>query len=157
MENRHSQSIPADVIQQINVKLNEIKTLMKPYAVTLTPAERRELPKMGEKSLSFVEKSHDYAVENPNFVPTFLDMSAFDLDYADARGLWVIRNNANQVYEMIDDSAMAAGSESYQAALIFYNAVKIAAAQDVPGAKVRYEELRQRFPGGKRKTNAPEE
>jgi hypothetical protein len=35
--------------------------------------------------------------------------------------------------------------------LIFYNSVKAAAAQDVPGAKAVYEELKQRYPGGRRK------
>jgi hypothetical protein len=47
---------------------------------------------------------------------------------------------------------MAAGSEGYQAALVFYKSVKMAAAQDVPGAKAVYEELKTRFPQrGKRK------
>jgi hypothetical protein len=39
---------------------------------------------------------------------------------------------------------------------VFYKSVKMAAAQDVPGAKAVYEELRTRFPGGKRKTGEPE-
>ena len=47
---------------------------------------------------------------------------------------------------------MTAGSEAYQAALAFYSAVKSAAAQDVPGAKAVYEELRERFPGHRRKS-----
>jgi hypothetical protein len=41
--------------------------------------------------------------------------------------------------------------EAYQAVLVFYKSVKIAAAQDIPGAKAVYEELKTRFPGGKRK------
>ncbi|GHU43561.1 hypothetical protein FACS1894190_14190 [Spirochaetia bacterium] len=46
---------------------------------------------------------------------------------------------------------MAAGSKAYQAALVFYSSVKVAAAQDVPGAKAVYDELKTRFPSGKRK------
>jgi hypothetical protein len=76
-------------------------------------------------------------------------MMAFDIDFTDAHGLWPVRNDAQQVYEMLDDTVMASGSESYQAALVFYNAVKAAAAQDVPGAKAVYDELKQRFPGHK--------
>jgi hypothetical protein len=48
---------------------------------------------------------------------------------------------------------MVAGSEAYQAALIFYNSVKMAVRQDVPGAKAIHEELMKRFPHGKRKKN----
>jgi hypothetical protein len=50
---------------------------------------------------------------------------------------------------------MAVGSEAYQAALVFYKSVKMA-AQDIPGAKAVYEELKTRFPGGKRKTGETE-
>jgi hypothetical protein len=61
-------------------------------------------------------------------------------------------NTATQLMENIDDTAMCAGSESYQAVLVFYNAAKQAASNDVPGAKAIYEEHRKRFPGGKRRT-----
>jgi TolA-binding protein len=54
------------------------------------------------------------------------------------------------------DTEMTAGSEAYQAALVFYKSVKMAAAQDVPGAKAVYEELKTRFPGGKRKAGETE-
>jgi hypothetical protein len=150
MENKHLEAIPADVLTQVHIRLNEIRTLLKPYAVTLTPEERRELPKMGQKSFTFVEKSYAYATENPAIVPSYLDMQAFSIDFADAHGLWPVRNDAQQVYELLDDTAMASGSESFQAALVFYNAAKAAAAQDVPGAKAVYDELKQRFPGHKR-------
>jgi hypothetical protein len=152
MINRHSRNIPADIIRQIDTKLNEIRELMKPYAITLTPTERREMPKMGEKSFAFVEKSHDYALNYPNLVPSYLDMLEFDIDFADARGLWSIRNSAKQVYDIIDDTAMAAGSESFQAALLFYSTVKTAAAKNSLGAKTIFEELKQRFPSHRRKS-----
>jgi hypothetical protein len=151
MDNRHLQAIPPDVIAQVQAKLNEIKAILKPFTVTLTPAERHDMLKMGEKSLTFVEKAHDFAVENPEFVPPFLDMMQFDIDFADARGLWTIRNDAMQIYEMIDDTAMVAGSEAYYAALVYYNSTKVASAQDIPGAKAIHDELSRRFPKGKRK------
>jgi hypothetical protein len=154
MKNEHLEAIPVDVIAQVKSKLNEIRTALKPYAVALTPDERRKLPKMGEKSLTFVEKSYNYALENPLFVPSYLNMQTFGVDSSDAHGLWTVRNDAQQVYEMLDDSVLSAGSESYQASLVFYNAVKAAAAQDVPGAKAIYEELKHRFPGHKHKTSS---
>jgi hypothetical protein len=36
---------------------------------------------MSEKTLSFVEKAHEFAAQNPNLVPSFLDMAAFDIDF----------------------------------------------------------------------------
>jgi hypothetical protein len=51
---------------------------------------------------------------------------------------------------------MVSGSEAFNASLVFYNSAKVAAAQDVPGAKAIYEELKRRFPRGKSKNNPPE-
>jgi hypothetical protein len=157
MDNDIKKVIPDTVIDEIQTKLNEIKTLLSSYIVSLTPAERRNMLKMGDKSLAFVEKSHDFAIENPTIVPQFLDMQMFDTDFDNAHGLWTVRNDAMQVYEMIDDTAMVSGSESFNAALVFYNSVKVAAAQDIPGAKAIYEDLKTHFPRVKSKNNPPEQ
>jgi hypothetical protein len=88
------------------------------------------------------------------YLPTGIFTQAqFDTDMADATGLRVLNTSARQLADNIDDTAMVAGSESYQASLVFYNAVKVAAAQNVPGAKEVYSDLKNRFPGKKRKTD----
>lgn len=151
MENKHVNAVPAEVIEQAQNLLTQVKELMNPYAIVLTPKERHSLLKMGEKSFAFVEKARDIALQNPSLCPPFLDVSEFNLDFRDAHGLWALQNTARQVDEIIGDTAMVSGSEAYHAALAFYNYVKAAAAQNVPGAKAVYEELRTRFPRGKRK------
>jgi hypothetical protein len=148
--NKHSQSIPADKLEQAKVKIGEAAELLKPYLIALTPAEKQEIPKMGPKTLNFVEKSHEYAHENPSLVPNYLEMDEFDIDFADAHGLWTLHNRVQQLQEAISDTQMTAGSEAYQAALVFYNSVKVAASQGIHGAKAVYEELKKRFPGKKR-------
>jgi hypothetical protein len=40
---------------------------------------------------------------------------------------------------------------------VFYSSVKVAAAQDVFGAKAVYDDLKPRFPGRKRKTSGTED
>ncbi|GHT72887.1 hypothetical protein FACS189456_2570 [Bacteroidia bacterium] len=156
MENKHLQAIPADVLTQVQTKINEAMTLLQPYVMALTSAERHSILKMGEKSLSFVEKAYELANQNPALRPSYLDMSAFAVDFGDAHGLWVAHNSSQQLYENIADTQMVAGSEAYQAALVFYNSAKMAAAQDIPGAKAVYEELRKRFPHGKRGSSESE-
>jgi hypothetical protein len=154
MDNRHSKFIPDSVLKQVQDMVNQVNTLLLPYVTPLTPAERQALPKMGEKTISFVEKAHEFAAQNPNLCPPYLDMTEFDTDYADARNLVILDNTAKQLYEAVDDTAMVAGSESYQASLVFYNSVKVAARQDIPGAKAVYEELKKRFPQGSHKKAA---
>jgi hypothetical protein len=145
-DNRHTQTIPSTVLTQAQTKIDEAKALLAPYLLALTPAERRELPKMGEKTIGFVEKAFDFARQNPNLVPPYLDVDAFGVDFSDAHGLWTLLNTIQQLEETVDDTEMTAGSEAYQAALVFYKSVKMAAAQDIPGAKAVYEELKTRFP-----------
>ncbi|MDR0641077.1 MAG: hypothetical protein LBG07_01290 [Treponema sp.] len=155
-DNKHVQAIPQDVLTQAQTKIDGVKALLAPYVVALTPAERHELPKMGEKTISFVEKPYDFAKRNPNLAPPYLDMAAFGADFEDAHGLWTLVNSIRQLDENVGDTEMTAESEAYQAALVFYKSVKMAAAQDISGAKAVYEELKTRFPGGKRKTGETE-
>jgi len=150
--NKHSKSIPANIIDQAKAHIEDAAELLKPYLVALTADERHEIPKMGPKTLNFVEKSHDYARENPDLVPNYLEMSEFNIDFADAHGLWTLRNRIAQLEESVSDTQMTAGSEAYQAALIFYNSVKVAASQGIPGAQAVYEELKKRFPGTAHRT-----
>ena len=156
IDNQHTQAIPSVVLDQAQAKIEEIQTLLAPYMLALTPEERRELPKMGAKTLSFVEKAYDFARQNPNLVPSYLEVDAFGADFSDAHGLWTLCNAVRQLEEGIDDTEMIAGSEAYQAALVFYHSVKSAAAQDIPGAKAVYEELKTRFPPtGRRRSGSP--
>jgi hypothetical protein len=56
-------------------------------------AERHGLPKMGKKTIGFVEKAYDFARQNPNLVPPYLEAGAFGVDFADAHGLWMPPNS----------------------------------------------------------------
>ncbi|GHT67528.1 hypothetical protein FACS189452_05410 [Bacteroidia bacterium] len=153
-ENQHLVSIPQEVLEQLKSKANELNTLLAPYALALTAEERRELPKMGEKTVSFVQKAHELAAANADLRPNYLNMAEFNTDMNDANGLLVVGNTTRQALETVSDIEMLAGSEAYQAALAFYNYVKLLATQDVPRARAIYEELKKRFPSrGKGKTN----
>jgi hypothetical protein len=101
---------------------------------------------MGDKTLSFVEEAKDYAHQYPQLCPSYLDLKKFDTDMSDATGLRMVHIAAKQLSDSIDDMTMVAGSEAYQAALVFYKAAKAAAEQNIPGAKEVYADLKARFP-----------
>jgi hypothetical protein len=77
-------------------------------------------------------------VQNPNLCPPYLDITAFNTDFANTHNLLTLNNTALQLHESIDDTAITANSEACQTSLVFYNSMKIAARQDVPGAKAVY-------------------
>jgi hypothetical protein len=76
-DNRHTQTIPSTVLIQAQTKIDGAKTLLVSYLLALTPVERRELPKMGEKTIAFVEKAYDFALQNPALVLSYLEVAAF--------------------------------------------------------------------------------
>jgi hypothetical protein len=150
--NNHVQEIPPMVLEELKRKAKEMSDLIRPYSIALTPHERHDLPKMGEKTVSFVEKAHELAKDNPDLCPNYLNIADFTIDINDAIGLISVKVAILQVVEVIDDIELLAGSESYQEALMFYNYIKMLADRDVPRAKAIYEELKKRFPNrGRRK------
>lgn len=151
MKNNHSISIPGEVVDQVNTKVDEIYELLKAYLITLTKEERRTILKMGEKALSFVSNANNLSKEHPELLPSFVAQEDFDIDVADATSLLPLENNLTALSSLINDTAMLAGSEAYNSALLFYNNVKLAAKNNVPGAKEVYDELKTQFPRRKRK------
>ncbi|MDR1326361.1 MAG: hypothetical protein LBK00_10040 [Treponema sp.] len=137
-------------------QIEAVKTALAPYTFALTPQERHAILKMGDKSLAFVEKTRDYAHDNPALVPSYLDIDDFDKGFSDARDLWRLHTAIRQLEEAISDTVMLAGSEAYHAALVVYHNVQAAAKQDIPGAKAVYENLKPHFPSGKKRNAAAE-
>jgi hypothetical protein len=155
--NAHDKAIDEGYIQAAVTKLDELIKLFEAYITPLTPQERHDLPKMGPKTLEFVEKCYEFAEANPNLRPAYLNMNEFKIDFSDAHNLYLTVNKATQLLENLSDTQLAAGSEAYQSSLMFYNAVKNAAANDISGAKAVYEELRKRYPGKKRRRDTNDE
>lgn len=156
MKNNHSTSIPNEVLNEVVSKLKEVNTLLETHLFTLTKEERQTLPKMGEKTLAFVTKAHDYSQQHPELRPSFSTQEDFDIDVADATNLLPAESLLTKLASQINDTSMLAGSEAYTQALLFYNNAKLAAKNSVPGAKEIYDDLRSRFPGRPKKKEVVE-
>ncbi|PZX15919.1 hypothetical protein LX69_02113 [Breznakibacter xylanolyticus] len=152
--NLHAQQIPAQTLTEVQRKLTEVTTLLRPYMASLTVADRQVLPKMGEKTLAFVTKAREYAGQQPELLPAYINKADFDIDVADAVNLIALKSQIDQMASLIDDTMLLAGSEAYTASLAFYNSVKQAARQNVPGAKVIHDDLSARFATRSRKVES---
>ncbi len=152
MKNDHDTSIPEEILNEALAKLKEVNESLAPYLTTLTNDERRSLPKMGDKTLSFVTKSHEFSNQHPELRPSFSTQEDFTIDVADATGLLPVTDILNKLISQVEDTAMLSGSEAYNHSLLFYNNAKIAAKNSVPGAKEVYNELKTRFSSRRRKT-----
>jgi len=131
-----------DAIKQAIATLN---TTLLPKLITLTKEERIGLPKMGDKTLAFTTKANEYAQQKEELVPPYISVGEFTTDLNATTSLREYAQQLTPLMEALDDSIMAAGSEAYQAALLFYSMIKTAAHNNIPGAKAIADELSLRF------------
>ena len=114
-----------------------------PFLVDLTAEERKALPKMGDKSQAFVTKALEVATQNPDFLPRAFDLNEMRRDVELFEKMYPIVLALSQLQELVDDTAMAAGSEAYAAALQVYHYAK--ASGQGSGLEGIVNEMGQRF------------
>ena len=95
-----------------------------PFLHDLSPQERKELYKLGDKSRTFVLAARDAARQFPEVLPAGFDVAAFeedvDLFEALSEPFMALRN----LFERLDDTRMTAGVDAMSAARIVYHYVK---------------------------------
>jgi len=146
MENKISFVISEEAKANINKAMETIMQNL-PVLVNLKAADRRTLPKMGDKSFAFVSKAYEYAIQNPKVIPAFLDMAEFEKDTIGTSELKKVLIPLRQLVEKLDDTTLLSGSEALSAALVFYTSLKGAARAGEPGMKTVYADLQSRYPG----------
>lgn len=134
--------------------INGLMETLLPYLQTMTPDERREIFKLGDKTQPFLSKNVEYASLNPDLVPIFLDLNLLGRDVSSNSKLATYQRMLAPVTSALDDTIMLTGAEALQGALMFYNNVRLAAANGVTQAKAIYEDLATRFPRGRRRSKA---
>lgn len=145
--NRLSITITAEDLADITSAIQLLQKKLLPYLVTLSPEERRELPKMGNKTVSFVQKSQEYCKQNPDLVPPFLDVNALNVDVEAFQQIRAMYQPLLQITDSLWDSMILSGSEAYSSSLMFYNSIKHAARSKIQKAETIYNDLSARFPG----------
>lgn len=146
--------IPDADLAEIRDAIGDFKAKHAPHLVSLSPQDRHELPKMGDKTVAFVQKAYEYGARNRELAPAYLDVEAMDLD---VKAIGLLREFAQELEplnEALGDSLTLSGSEAYQGALLFYGAVKAAAKAKAPKAETIYQDLSTRFPGSTAKKKA---
>jgi hypothetical protein len=152
--NRIDIQISAEDHAKIQRYVNGLNETLMPYLQTLTTQDRKELPKLGDKSIAFVNKTREYMERDKDLVPVFLDTALFTHDVESYAQLAVYQRQLAAVVTALDDSMMLSGSEAYSSALLFYHHAKMLAMNGVTKAKSVYEDLATRFPGSRRRNTA---
>jgi hypothetical protein len=131
--------------QQVLAALNTLETVLGPKLITLSPQDIKRLPKAGDGTLPFIEKSLDLAEQQPQFAPAYLNIPGLRLDLEGYRRLSSLIRQLRPLLDNLNATTIKLGSEAYVAALAYYGAAQQAQRQNVSGAQAVVDTLKARF------------
>ena len=97
-----------------------------PFMIDLTVEDRRNLPKMGDKSRAFVDQGLVLATQNEGILPRNFDLDEYRRDVTLVRQLEPVVMAMRQLMSRLDDTYLAVGSDAYSQTLVVYQAAKLA-------------------------------
>lgn len=152
IDNRVSANLSQADQQAVMSAIDTIRQKL-PFLVDLTPEERRDLPKMGERSRGFVQQALEVATQNIEMMPRSFDVEEMRKDVELLAALQPIMLALDQLSELLDDTYIAVGSEAYTAALLVYQFARAAGKGSALDAAL--DGLSQRFARKSRGTPPP--
>lgn len=146
MTNKISIIIPPSVEKTVFDALDVIDAALAPYVQALTDEERSNMLKLSDKSVAFVTKANEYGNgQFKNISEPFVDLAEFKKD-ADATVFFnKLNNRLGTLKRSTEDTGMITGSESLEASLLIYAALKMAVRNNTPGAQEAFNEMAVRF------------
>ncbi|MES2709649.1 MAG: hypothetical protein V4726_23830 [Verrucomicrobiota bacterium] len=145
-DNRISAALPEEDIKDILSAIQAIRAKL-PFLVSLTAQQRKEMPKMRDRSAAFDDKCTTYMASNPELVPGFVDVAEVAKDRALRDRIMEFQPQLQLLSELVDSTLMVVNSEVWMADLTFYQSAREAARRNRIGAETIYNDLRLRFPG----------
>lgn len=153
-ENRISTVLSDADLTAILGHLNAVRTLL-PFLVNVPLNERNGIAKFGDKSQAFDSKCQDYEHQRADLVPAFVSVPEADKDRALRAKMKTINGVLGQLADDGFCTELVLGGDLADSDKAFYAAVRLAAANGVPGAQAIYEDLKQRYPSVPHKPATP--
>lgn len=117
--------LTTDALGAIDAALTALETGLAPL-VALTPDQRQQLVKMGDKSEAFCRQAGHVFAENPGILPGSFDLPGYQRDMATLDALRPRLLRLSKLYQRAQDTEMAVGSDLMTNALQGYAFLKVA-------------------------------
>lgn len=152
-ENLVSVVFTTEEVEQAKTNIDALLALLGPKCISLTPEERQDYGRIGEKTENFSRKVVQYMIEQPEFTPNFIDGEETKADFDAREILKSLLKQLTTLRNMADDTALLLGFDLYQSELGYYQNLSMLNGRGVNGAKAIYEDLKARFPSSTRRKN----
>ncbi|MDR0476314.1 MAG: hypothetical protein LBH43_21935, partial [Treponema sp.] len=133
--------IPKKNIDSIIASLAAVKTDLDNYAAHLRALDRKRFNNIGTKREGFSQRAYRLAMDNPEFLPTYLSQDRYTDDYDHFAMLQTVVVLERQVREILLNIDTECNDVFYTDGLDFYAAVREAAKRRVDAAESIYEDL----------------
>ena len=151
LENLISIAIPPDTKQQAIDGIKSVDQLLTSFLHPLSDTQRANIAKVSDGTEPYMSKINSYVTTNPEFAPSFMDVSEFKKDYLAYADCLDIIKPLKQLLSKLEDTKTLCGSEGYTQSLLYYHSAKQAAKNGVANSKVIYDDLKKRFPSNPHK------
>lgn len=143
-KNRLDAELTATQIEAVKGAFDTIKENL-PFLVGLTKEERMQLPKINVDNKVFTEDTIAAGRQNAEMLPASFGTAGIEKDLRLFTELDALAVQSRQITELLEDTAMLAGSEAYVGALALYKFFGAAADSGMPGADSMFDHLKGRF------------
>lgn len=120
MENRISASLPAEQLKNVLGLIDQLQTAL-PFLLALSTDERKALPRGGDASRAFIDKSLKLAQTRSDFLPRSFELGEFVADVQLRNALEAVQTRLAPLIEKLDDTTAAVSADAYNAALEVYH------------------------------------
>jgi hypothetical protein len=141
--NRVSAVLAAEDIDAVKTAISSIDSRL-PFLVNLSPEEVKALPRFGDKSIGFVNKALELALQKDEFLPRSFSVEEFKKDVELYTKLYSVLQPLRGLAKKLENTFFEVGAEAYSAALVVYNCAKNS-GQDLNGLETVLDELGKRF------------
>jgi len=138
--------------QAVKDALAVIKEKM-PFLISLPKKQRMSLPKLGPKSLKFVQDAYMTTTSFPQAFPSIFNIDKFQKDVEFYMALHELKMLADTFHEKLDSTHMAVGHEVMNSSLAVFKYVKNSSSTH-QGLNLMVERLKQRFKRKSKKEKA---
>ena len=132
--NRISATVSAAALASIQADIADIRAKL-PFLISLTPAERRTIAKLGDGRIALDEDCSQLMEQNPQFIPSYIELAEVDKDRALRSVLDSIRLSLEALHNDVESTEIVVGSELYNAYLAYYANAREAAKRAVASAQ----------------------
>ena len=155
LENLLSVKFTEEEKKEVFTCLERIEEILNGKVINLTPEEKQEYGRIGEKTEEWIRKVNMWMDQKPEAVPYYLDLEEFRNDIKVRDMMKPLMGRLKLLAETLDDTSVILSTDIYNIALAYYRNIKIVSRANVPGTSEIYNDLSKQFPG--RPSTVPED